>query len=239
VASIIKRRFLIKILVTGSQGRVGTKITPKLKEMGHEVIPFDLEEGLNIRNLDDLMASVEDVEQVIHLAAIPGPFVQKNIDEYFLNNVVGTLHVLKVARGAGVRRLTFASSGGYYGWDAKPPVVLEKPVKEEDHFPFKMGSLPKRSAYGMSKRMCEELCAWFATNTPLEVLALRLAPLGAASMERFYFATVSDETLIRAFTSAVSLPYGNEKLKYAVFNIADPCERQDYSISRAQEFLGI
>lgn len=80
--------------------------------------------------------------------------------------VDGTRRVLELARGTGVQRLLFTSSGAVYG-----PQPHEVGALREDHA-FAPSTTDVRALYGHGKRMAEHLCAQYAaTGGPACVIA--------------------------------------------------------------------
>lgn len=59
-----------KILVTGSEGLIGTNLIPPLKNKGYEVIPYDLKIGSDICDKEKLETSINQCDGVVHLAAV-------------------------------------------------------------------------------------------------------------------------------------------------------------------------
>lgn len=57
------------VVVTGSSGFIGTLVSSKLRELGAEVIPFDLDDNRSVLRLDDLVAVAADADFCLHLAA--------------------------------------------------------------------------------------------------------------------------------------------------------------------------
>lgn len=140
-----------KILVTGGFGYVGSRLTPHLLELGHDVRVIDLmlysDIGLDslkarpefagwkdrfelvrgdIRNPEDVEKAMQGRDTVIHLAAISND-PTGDIDEVLTRqcnfDAVGLL--LSKAREAGVKRFISASSSSVFGIK-KDPDVTEK-----------------------------------------------------------------------------------------------------------------
>src|SRR5689334_9776738 len=57
------------VVVTGSSGFIGTLVSSKLRGLGAEVIPFDLDDDRSVLRLDDLLAVAGDADLCLHLAA--------------------------------------------------------------------------------------------------------------------------------------------------------------------------
>lgn len=121
-----------------------------------EIVEGDLAE------LDYTRKVVDDVDYVIHQAAIPS--VPRSVEDPIGNNqagVIATLNLLVSARDAGVLRMTYASSSSIYG------EARDRGAKTEDMLPAPM------SPYGVSKLASEQYCMAFYTIYGFEVVALR------------------------------------------------------------------
>ena len=168
---------LVRILVTGGCGFIGSNLVPLLLQRGEEVRVLDnfaiggadrvpggveLIEG-DVRDANALAGAARDAEAVIHLAAAGN--VADSVADPLSNfevNARGTLLTLHAAVAAGVQRFVFASTGGALIGDAAPPV-------DESSVPRPI------SPYGASKLAGEGYCHAFRGSYGLETIALRFA----------------------------------------------------------------
>jgi len=168
----------LKALVTGGAGFIGSNLSEKLVELGHEVRVIDnfstgkrdnligilndveIVEG-DVRDYRSVESAMTSIEVVFHLAAVPS--VPRSIKDPITSNDVnvgGTLNVLMAAKKSGVRRVVFASSSSVYGDSPTLP-------KSEDMTPRPM------SPYAVSKLAGEEYSRVFSELYGLETISLR------------------------------------------------------------------
>jgi nucleoside-diphosphate-sugar epimerase len=124
----------MKILVTGTEGYIGTRLVPWLVKHGHEVTGLDAgfyrdgclymdPLGMPVaaqtlyRDLRSVTAAdFAGFDAVIHLAELSNdPLGQNNPELTFRINHEGSLRIANAAREAGVRRFVYASSCSVYG----------------------------------------------------------------------------------------------------------------------------
>ena len=155
----------MKVLVTGSDGLVGRFLTELLTREGHEVVPFDVSKGKDIRDIEALRAASAGCSHLVHLAALLGAPDQGDV-EIFDINVLGTFNVLKAAREAGIMRMVLLSSVNVLGCFMGQSAPDYFPI-DDDH--------PQRSktAYGTGKSLLETMGSVTAAATGATVLALR------------------------------------------------------------------
>lgn len=121
----------MRVLLTGHQGYIGSLLTSRLKESGHDVVGLDVgwfancilppyadPESISLR-LDYRDVEVEDLQgfdAVLHLAGLSND-PMGNLDGNLTHdiNTVGTLRLAEIAKQAGVRRFIFSSSCSTYG----------------------------------------------------------------------------------------------------------------------------
>ena len=186
-------RFIMRILVTGGAGYIGSHTCLALLEQGHEVVVFDnlynaSEEALNrVKKLTgkdltfykadmldrDAMEKIFDAEKidaVIHFAGLKavGESVAKPW-EYYHNNITGTLILLDVMRKHGVKKIIFSSSATVYGDPAFVPITEECPKGQ------------CTNPYGQTKSMLEQILTDMQKADPeWNVILLRyFNPVGA------------------------------------------------------------
>lgn len=163
----------ISILVTGSAGRVGSRVVRRLLGAGHGVTGFDLRPaGIAhpayrevIGGFDDRAAArdaLRDANAVLHLGAFMS-WLPGDRDRLFAANVEGTRILIEEAAGQKLKRLVFASSGEVY------------PENLPDYLPLdERHPLNPRSPYGLTKLLGEELVRFFerTSGTPATILRI-------------------------------------------------------------------
>jgi UDP-glucose 4-epimerase len=116
----------MKILVTGATGKVGSRLSQRLAQRGHQVraLVRDAARAAELRNhgieltlgdlldTDSLAAAVRGVDALVHCAAF---FRGASPEQAHAVNDVGTQHLASAARAAGIKRFIFTSTGLVYG----------------------------------------------------------------------------------------------------------------------------
>jgi UDP-glucose 4-epimerase len=129
---------IMKLLVTGGAGYIGSIVTAKLVEAGHGVtVVDDLSTGSElavssqvafIRGrvhdvIGDVLTPTSSYDGVLHFAAYIA--AGESVDapaKYWENNVTGSLRLLEAVRAAGVPRLVFSSTANVYGNPDEVPI---------------------------------------------------------------------------------------------------------------------
>ena len=146
---------MTKILVTGSRGFIGKQVIKKLKKS--EIITDSIDsKRIDLKNIEEVMRLSES-DVVIHLAGK----TTKGLDweEYFDNNVLGTLNILEYCIVKKIKKMIFVSSY-VYGNPKYLPINEKHPI--EPHNP-----------YTKSKYLAEQLCEFYAKNSDLKIIILR------------------------------------------------------------------
>lgn len=170
----------MKILLTGSSGRIGRAIFGALAA-AHEVVGLDRSPFATTRIIADvtdrqaLQRAVRGVDAVIHTAALHAPHVGLVADAVFQQiNVDATAMLLQLAREAGVQRFVLTSTTALYGH-----AVVAGGCRwiDEDTEP-----LP-RTIYHRTKLQAEALAAAAASDA-FAVRVLRMARCFPETPER-------------------------------------------------------
>lgn len=170
---------MVRYLVTGGAGFIGSHVVESLVERGRNVRVLDnlsagkvehlaaVREHIDLRNGDirDLgrcREVMEGVHVVIHLAAVHEvPRSVENPMESHDVNVTGTLNILWAAHNAGVKRVVLSSSSAVYGDSPVNPRTEATEV------------IPTSSPYAVNKLAGEYYCKLFSQLYHLETVALR------------------------------------------------------------------
>lgn len=223
---------MIKVLVTGGAGFIGSNLVDGLLREGYEVRVLDnfstgrreniehfkkdieLIEG-DMRDQEITDQAVDGIDMILHEAALPS--VPRSIKAPVTSNDVnvgGTLKLLSSAQKAGVQRMIMASSSSIYG------NTVELPKHE--------GMMPKpMSPYAVTKLTGEHYLRVYHELYDMETLAIRyfnvfgprqdptsqysgvIAKFMTAALEGTKYTVNGDGTQARDFTYIDNVVKGN------------------------------
>jgi nucleoside-diphosphate-sugar epimerase len=119
------------------------------------------------RSEADVAKALEDVEFVVHLAALPNPAAGSAYDVFSLN-VVSTFNVLAQAGERGIRRAVIASSINAYGVPMNPHDVAPAYFPLDERLPIDVAD-----PYSLSKQTDENTARMASRCWGIDVIALR------------------------------------------------------------------
>lgn len=119
----------MKCVVTGGTGFLGTRLTHRLRQKGHDVEVVSRRTGCDITRPETLHQAFQGAKVVFHLAALvqsrPGPFEQTNLQ--------GLENVCRICEQYSIGRLVNVSSFTVHGPSGES-VHDESSIPERDHF---------------------------------------------------------------------------------------------------------
>jgi len=210
----------VRVLITGGGGNLGRVLAPALEEVGHEPVLMDnraLETRheavrADVRDRTEVLEALRGTDVVVHAAALHGIHLEKyTTDEFWDLNVAGTRNVYEAARECGIERILLCSTMGVYGEAAQeagdPPVITEDlPLKPSD-------------IYGFSKRLCEEMAAFYDRGHGIRTIAYRLGMFVPESFVRYGFRLLKGGVDDRDIAQAFLLGLENQTITFDAFNI--------------------
>jgi NAD dependent epimerase/dehydratase len=172
-----------KVLVTGSDGFIGSHLVECLVKHGYKVKAFVYYNSFNsygwldslpketlkkleifsgdIRDPNGVRNAVKGCDAVMHLAALIAiPFSYHSPDSYVDTNIKGTLNILNACRDFGVKKLLVTSTSEVYG------TALYAPI-DEGH------PLQGQSPYSATKIAADQLALSFYRSFGLPVTIVR------------------------------------------------------------------
>ena len=174
---------LMKILVTGAAGFIGSHTAERLSELGHDVVGVDnfndyydlelkqmnansiKEKGVEIINLDLRDENLSDtmpldIDYIFHFAAQPGISATSTFEDYFTNNIIATKHLIDYAQQCeNFKMFVNIGTSSIYGLEATfTEDVAPKPA----------------SHYGVTKLAAEQLVLQKSRENIFKACSLRL-----------------------------------------------------------------
>lgn len=222
----------MKILLTGHKGYLGGEF---LKRYGseYEIVGYDIAEGDDLLEYENLLQKSKGCEQMVHLAAIPAPKEGKSFENYFDTNCRGTFNIAKAAVDNGVKRIVYGSSTTMYGIEKgipfHIPILENQPLVSQYIDADTLSCRDVDLAYHSSKAIAEQILAWHGLMKKVQVVSLRFGPINKV----FLGTSVSINNATQAIKLAID---STKELWFEPFSIVDEIDHVD--ISKAKSMLG-
>ncbi len=172
-----------KILVTGSEGFIGSHLTEELVKMGCRVTALVQYNSFNnwgwldtldpavkkeievytgdVREYDNISKVVQGKDVVFHLAALIAiPYSYQSPASYLRTNIEGTLNVLEASRVHNVKKIVQTSTSEVYGTALYTPIDEKHPLQGQ-------------SPYSASKIGADKMAESYFCSFSLPVATLR------------------------------------------------------------------
>ena len=155
----------MRVLVTGSQGLVGTYVVSTLRASDHDVVEYDLQDSHDVLDLPQLLDATRGCDAIIHAAALLGR-AGESPEQIMMVNVQGTWNAIAAGAETAERRMVFLSSVDAFG--------VFKGERRPDYLPLDITHpcYPK-TPYGISKYLAEEACRLSSDDQACSVVSLR------------------------------------------------------------------
>jgi NAD dependent epimerase/dehydratase len=174
---------VVKVLVTGADGFIGSHLVESLVCRGYSVRAFVMYNSFNswgwldhlpeemkksieifsgdIRDPHGVDEAVRGCEVVLHLAALVAiPYSYHSPNTYVDTNIKGTLNILQASKRYGVKRIIHTSTSEVYGTARFVPITEEHPLQGQ-------------SPYSASKIGADQLAYSFYSSFDLPVVIAR------------------------------------------------------------------
>ncbi|MDX6483001.1 MAG: hypothetical protein QOE95_772 [Gaiellaceae bacterium] len=178
----------INVLVTGTEGYIGSLLPPLLLERGHELVAVDACFYAQARLYDAHAPSYElikedirrlrpehfeGVDAVVHMAELSNDPLGELLPTITYDvNHKGSLHIAETAKAAGVERFVYTSSCSVYG-------VAEEDLVDED------SEVDPQTAYADCKRLVERDVSALADDSFSPTFLRNATAYGASPRMRF------------------------------------------------------
>lgn len=175
--------FLVKVLITGAEGFIGSHLVDKMLNQNIKVRAFILYNSFNnwgwlntyetkkskylevclgnLTSYKSVFNAMKGCTHVVHLGALIAiPYSYKSAHEYVSTNVEGTLNILEAAKELKVKKIIHTSTSEVYGSAKKVPIL-------ENHL------INPQSPYAASKASADNLVNSYYKSFNLPVVTLR------------------------------------------------------------------
>ena len=170
---------MIKVIVLGGAGFIGSHLCDLLVEKKYKIIVIDNLSTGRLSNVNHIKRKIrfikadiskegkwqnefKNAKYIFHLAALADivPSIE-NPKKYFESNITGTLHVLEAAKRFKIKKIIYAASSSCYGIPKKYPTTENEKIDT-------------RYPYAVTKYLAEEMIIYWSKIYNLKFISLRL-----------------------------------------------------------------
>ncbi|MCX2585218.1 NAD-dependent epimerase/dehydratase family protein [Pedobacter sp. MR22-3] len=164
----------MRVLVTGSSGKLGSVTVKLLTNCGHTVIGLDISDSettnliADVKDKHRMLMITQGFDAIIHTAALHGRHMDLNYpkEEFIDTNIKGTLNLLNACVANGIGKFLFTSTTSIYG---KSLDNDKQAVWVDEELPIR-----PRDIYDITKQTCEELCREFFEKEKIQATVFRV-----------------------------------------------------------------
>jgi nucleoside-diphosphate-sugar epimerase len=214
----------VRVLLTGSSGRVGRAVRDALADRGHAVVGFDrvgapgTDFVADLRDDAALRSAMKSADAVVHTAGLHAPHVGQVPDADFeAVNVDATRRLLLHCAEFGIGRLVYTSTTALYGQAATPAEAAGWVTEDTPPQP--------RTVYHRSKLAAEALLREAAAGGRLRVTVLRMSrcfPEAAPLMAAYRLHRGVDARDVATAHARALVPDATDAPAYRCFVVSSP-----------------
>jgi nucleoside-diphosphate-sugar epimerase len=225
---------LMKILIAGGAGYLGSVLVPKLLERGYDVDVVDLfwfgnhlpsQTGIIQKDIFDLTVDdLQSYQQVVFLAGLSNdPMAEYSPSQNFIFNAAAPAYLAYVAKKAGVKRYVYASSCSVYGYTDNELFDETRPVASA--YP-----------YGISKLQGEQ-AVMNLMDDKFSVISLRKGTVSGYSPRMRLDLIIN--TMFKNGIRNREITVNNPSIWRPILSIEDACNAYIRSIEASDKLSGI
>ena len=180
----------MKVLITGANGFIGSKLLSFFSDKGHETIGVDIcsnssnvikADLSNLLSIEDVLSNIKP-DIIVHCAgnaSVPIS-VQDPLTDLNRNVIVTETLLLAMKNTDCHSRLVFLSSAGVYG--------------NQEVVPFVETMIPKPlSPYALHKYFCEQMCLYYVRNYSFDIKIVRIFSAYGPGLRKQIFWDMSEK----------------------------------------------
>ncbi|MCL2147283.1 MAG: NAD(P)-dependent oxidoreductase [Synergistaceae bacterium] len=203
-----------RIVITGGGGFIGSHIAGYFEEMGEDVRALTRKDA-DLRKPDDVLEACRDASCVIHNAAMAADWGR--YEDFYENNVTGTLNVLKACVRNGVGHVILTGSCSVYG-EEDCSFIKDENSPLHSHYTYFLDKVfpCAMNYYRDTKRIAREQAIEFARDNSLRLTIID--PVWVYGEREFHSVFYA---YLKAARDRIPLSMGGKKNRFHVIYARD------------------